>query len=183
MPLASADPAPMFSSSPLLLICLGFIVGLFIGLTGLGGGAVVVPILTLVCGMSQAKAQGTSLSIILSPLQAPAIYNYAKKGNVDWHFLIWMAPGVLVGSFVGSYLANLLPREALKIIFSLLLVYIGAYMLGMVATQENVKRSVIAALVVTLIAGIGMFGFRRASNGSLATQAPDAQKSPGDLTS
>lgn len=180
MPLASADPAPILSSSPILLICLGFVVGLFIGLTGLGGGAVVVPLLTLVCGMSQAKAQGTSLSIILSPLQAPAIYNYAKKGNVDWHFLLWMAPGVLVGSFVGSYLANLLPREALKIIFSLLLVYIGAYMLGMLATQESVKRSVIAAVVVTAVAGLGMLGLRGAASKGLTPPTTDTPNSAGD---
>jgi uncharacterized membrane protein YfcA len=183
MPFASADPVPVLSGSPILLICLGFIVGLFIGLTGLGGGAVVVPLLTLVCGMSQAKAQGTSLSIILSPLQAPAIYNYARKGNVDWHFLIWMAPGVLVGSFVGSYLANLLPREALKIIFALLLVYIGAYMLGMIATQENVKRSVIVAVAVTGITGVCLLGFRGALSDPSAPPPPDALDSTGGRSS
>jgi uncharacterized protein len=145
---------------PSLIVVVGFVVGNLIGLTGLGGGAVVVPLLVLLYGLDQKTAQGTSLSIILSPLQLPAILNYARQNLIDWHFLLYMCPGILLGSFTGSYVAaaRWFPQETLKILFALLLVYIGGYSLFSMGGQ--VKRGLIFALALTAIVAGLMFAVR-----------------------
>jgi uncharacterized protein len=150
----------LLTKNPLGIAFVGLLVGNFIGLTGLGGGAIVVPILVLMFGLDQKTAQGTSLSIIMSPLQLPAIINYARLQFIDWQFLLYMGPGILIGSFTGSWLAasRFVPQEALKIIFALLLVYIGGYSLFSIGGQ--VKRGLIAALILTAVAGAVMAGVR-----------------------
>ena len=139
------------STSPYLLMPLGLLVGCLMGLTSFTG-AVIVPALVLGFGMAQAKAQGTAVAMTLSPLQVPALWNYARLGNVDWRMMAWMTPGVIVGTFLGSMLANRLPPTVLKTIFGLLMVYVGAYML-MLLTTRNVAKAVLMAVLVAAFAG------------------------------
>jgi uncharacterized membrane protein YfcA len=138
---------------PIILVALGLVTGAFIGFTGLGGGAVIVPMLVLLLGFDQKTAQGTSLSIILSPLQAPALYNYGAAGLIKWKYLLWIGPGVMVGSFFGSLYATLLPQQTLKIVFGLLMVYIGGYSLF---SMLGLGRAVAMSLVLTVCAGIAL---------------------------
>jgi uncharacterized protein len=156
--------------NPITMGLVGVFVGLFIGMTGLGGGAVVVPILVLLFGMDQKKAQGTSLSIILSPLQIPGMVNYHRNGHIDWHFLLYMGPGVLVGTFVGSYIASAkwFPQDALKITFGLLLVYIGSYTIF--AMNASAKRGLVMGLICTAVVGAMIVGSRVWDNKSKTLQ-------------
>lgn len=130
---------------------LGLFVGFLMGLTSFTG-AVIVPALVLCFGMMQAKAQGTAVAITLSPLQVPALLNYARLGNVDWRFMGWMTPGVIVGTFLGSMLANKLPPTVLKTMFGLMMVYVGSYML-MLLTTKSVGKAVVMAVLVAAFAG------------------------------
>ena len=52
----------------MLAILIGLIGGILSGLTGLGGGFIMVPLLVYLFGMSQHGAQGTSLAVLLPPL-------------------------------------------------------------------------------------------------------------------
>jgi uncharacterized membrane protein YfcA len=142
---------------PLILVALGLVTGAFIGFTGLGGGAVIVPMLVLLLGFDQKTAQGTSLSIILSPLQAPALYNYSAAGLIKWKYLLWIGPGVMVGSFFGSMYATQLPQQTLKVVFGLLMIYIGGYSLF---SMLGLKRAVAMSLVLTAVAGVALLAGR-----------------------
>lgn len=146
------------STSPYVLMPLGLLVGFLMGLTSFTG-AIIVPALVLAFGMVQAKAQGTAVALTLSPLQLPALWNYHSKGNVDWRFMAWMTPGVMVGTFLGSLLANRLPPTVLKTIFGLMLVYVGSYML-MLLTTKNVGKAVAMALLIVCFAGAMLAGSR-----------------------
>lgn len=158
------------STSPYVLMPLGLVVGLLMGLTSFTG-AVIVPALVLSFGMFQARAQGTAVALTLSPLQLPALWNFHRAGNVDWRFMAWMAPGVVVGTFLGSMLANRLPAPVLKTIFGVMMVYVGAYML-MLLTTPRVGKAVVMAMVVALFAGAMLAASRwHEARTSVAAQA------------
>jgi uncharacterized membrane protein YfcA len=118
--------------------------------------------LVLLLGFDQKTAQGTSLSIILSPLQAPALYNYAMAGYIKWKYLLLIGPGVLVGSFIGSHYATQLPQQTLKVVFGLLMIYIGAYTMFSIL---DLKRGVTAALVITALSGAAFALLKMAKSG------------------
>lgn len=72
--------------------------GFMAGLLGVGGGAVVVPALTLFTSMDHYTALGTSLAAMILPAVVGTITHY-KKGNVN----LRVAPAIAVGSLVGAY--------------------------------------------------------------------------------
>ena len=139
------------SPSPFLLLPLGLVLGFVMGLTG-ATAAVLVPTFVLACGLSQAQAQGTSVTLTLSPAQLPAIWTYHRAGNVDWRLIGWLLPGVLVGSLIGARVANVIPPVALRSIFGAMLVLVGACaMLSL--TTPSVGKAIALALIVTAFAG------------------------------
>jgi uncharacterized protein len=89
----------------ILIVALGFIVGILVGVMGIGGGLIVVPVLVHLAGMDQHLAQGTSLFILLPPLGLGALSVYWKKGEVDLRAGIVCALGILIGGFAGGRLA------------------------------------------------------------------------------
>jgi uncharacterized membrane protein YfcA len=146
----------------LVLIGFGIFVGVFSGLMGLGGGAVMIPIMVLALGMEQAKAHGMSLMVMIPPVALPAVIGYFRGGKLEQSD-IWLAAcisfGLLCGSYFGAQLAVALAKHkgALSMCFGILLVYIAVYTaLG----KENIVRSVVLALVVTALAAAVIFGVK-----------------------
>ena len=88
-----------------LIILLGFGVGVLVGLFGIGGGIVLVPALVYLARMDQHLAQGTSLFILLPPLGLGALFTYWKNRDVDLRAGILCALGILAGSYLGSSVA------------------------------------------------------------------------------
>ena len=62
-------------------LLLGVAVGIVSGLVGIGGGVLLIPALVLFYKMSQHKAQGTSLAILLLPIGALAFGSTGKRGG------------------------------------------------------------------------------------------------------
>jgi uncharacterized protein len=105
------------------VLLLGFIVGFLIGLMGIGGGIVLVPLLVYVLHMTQHAAQGTSLLVLLPPIGAGALYLYWKEKSVDLPAGLLCALGMLSGGYAGAFLAvGINPRD-LKGIFAVLLMF------------------------------------------------------------
>lgn len=88
------------------ILLLGLVVGVLIGLMGVGGGVVLVPVLVHLLGMTQHMAQGTSLLMQLPPIGLGALYLYWKKGNVDLRAGLVCALGFLLGGYFGSVVAT-----------------------------------------------------------------------------
>lgn len=107
---------------------IGVVVGIVSGLVGIGGGLIAVPILVYGLHMTQHKAQGTSLAMLLLPSGILAFWNYYKAGNADLKVGLLMCAGLFVGGYFGGLWAQSLSDTALRRIFAVLLVASGIKM-------------------------------------------------------
>jgi uncharacterized membrane protein YfcA len=105
-----------------LLIFLGsLLAGLLGALTGLGGGVVIVPMLTLAFGVDLRYAIGASLiSVIATSSGAAAAY--VKEGFTNVRIGMFLEMATTAGAIGGAYLAGLLPTGAIAVIFGLVLI-------------------------------------------------------------
>ncbi|HXF50301.1 MAG TPA: sulfite exporter TauE/SafE family protein [Dehalococcoidia bacterium] len=94
--------------------------GLFSGLTGVGGGAVMVPMLVGLLRLSQHRAHGTSLAIIVFVASAAAV-PYALAGNIDWPLAGMLAAGAALGVYAGARAMQRIPARQLRVLFGLFL--------------------------------------------------------------
>ena len=104
----------------LALFAVALVAGAFGSLAGLGGGVVIVPVLTIFFGVNIHYAIGASIvSVIATSSGAAATYIKANLTNLKVGLFLEMATtlGALTGAFVGSYLAGPL----LFLIFGLVL--------------------------------------------------------------
>jgi uncharacterized membrane protein YfcA len=101
-------------------LALGLLSGILAGFMGVGGGAVIVPGLTLVLGLTQQQAQGTSLAVILVTAPAGAVA-HARNGNVAWPLVPMLAAGALVGAPAAALAAQRLPHDWLVRAFAVFL--------------------------------------------------------------
>ena len=171
-------------NNPIVLILFGVLVGVFSGVMGLGGGAIIIPVLVLVFDMTQQAAHGTSLAMILSPTALPAIYRYHSKGFVDWRLVAYVIPGMLLGSYAGAAISTSIPQNALKLVFGFTLVYVAGYTIfGVVGGREHLGRTLVLSGALVLIA-LAMFATvqwmdRAAGTRTPAVVAPAQEKAHG----
>lgn len=110
------------------LMLLGLFAGYLSGLVGIGGGIVMVPILVLLFGFTQHRAQGTTLALLIFPVGILGVLNYYKTGNVDLKTTLLLCVGFVLGSYLGSKTAITLSQEMLRKVFAILLVAVAAKM-------------------------------------------------------
>jgi uncharacterized membrane protein YfcA len=104
-----------------LLVWLGALVAGFLGsLTGLGGGVVIVPLLTLVFGVELRYAIGASLvSVIATSSGAAAAY--VKEGYTNIRVGMFLEIATTLGALTGAFVAILVSGSAIAILFGLVL--------------------------------------------------------------
>ncbi|MFM2588091.1 sulfite exporter TauE/SafE family protein [Vibrio sp. TBV020] len=118
----------------LVLYCalLGSGVGFLAGLLGIGGGLVIVPILSIILLQFEVlpseqvviAAIATSLASILFTSTSSAIAHH-KKGNVPWELAPWIMTGVALGALVSGFMAALLPEQVVRTVFAVSVVLIA----------------------------------------------------------
>ncbi len=102
---------------------LGLGIGLIAGLFGVGGGFLIVPALTIL-GLPIHVAIGTSLAcIVLSSLSAAV--THIRRGTVLYRVVAIKEVFSVPAALMGAYASSLLPEDALKAIFILLLLYLS----------------------------------------------------------
>jgi len=101
--------------------------GIAAGLVGIGGGVLLVPLLGLLFGFSQHRAQGTSLVALIPPTGMLAFLAYAKEGYVSWIAGLLLIPGVFVGGIWGGRLARRLNPRRMRRVFAGLMLLLGAW--------------------------------------------------------
>ncbi len=111
-----------------LTLLVGAVVGMFSGVVGIGGGILFVPALVWMYGMSQHKAQGTSLGALLAPVGLLAFLEYYRKGNADIRVAALLGLGFLVGGYFGATGAQMISEVVLRRIFAGSLVALGGWM-------------------------------------------------------
>ncbi len=122
---------PWWLAYPLL----GVFVGFFAGLLGVGGGAIMVPMLTTLFlaqhfPREQAVhlALGTSMATIIIT-SASSVRAHHQHGAVRWEVVRAITPGILVGTFGSTFLASHIDSRALAIFFSCFMAYVSVQML------------------------------------------------------
>jgi uncharacterized membrane protein YfcA len=138
----------------LLYLATGAVSGVLAGLLGVGGGMVIVPLLTFVFTSQHLPAPyilhlalGTSLASIVFTSVASSRAHHAR-GAVDWRVVRTISLGILTGTFFGSWVAAQLPGRFLGGFFVAFLYYVALQMLF------NVRLKPSRALP----GGGGMFG-------------------------
>ena len=106
-----------------LLVALGaFLAGLLGALTGLGGGVVIVPLLTLGFGVDFRYAVGASLVSVIAT-SAGAAAAYVREGFTNIRVGMFLEVATTIGALFGAYLADRVSPSALAIVFGLVLLY------------------------------------------------------------
>jgi len=119
-------------------LLLGAATGVLAGLLGVGGGIVLVPVLVFIyAGLPWGAAHGaqiahlalgTSLaSIVFTSISSVRAHH--RRGAVDWAVVRRLAPGLLIGTLGGSFVAGQLSTPALKAVFVAFSLYVGGQML------------------------------------------------------
>lgn len=91
----------------------GILVGFVIGLTGMGGGALMTPILVLVFGVQPSAAISSDVvaSFFLKPVGGGV---HARRGTVNWRMVRWLCLGSVPAAFAGSYVITRLAGDGLE---------------------------------------------------------------------
>jgi len=105
----------------------GVVGGVASGLFGIGGGTIMVPILGLLLGFAQHRAQGTSLVALIPPTGLLAVLAYGRAGYVDWRTGLLLVPGVFLGGIAGGKLAKRIPSALMRKIFAALMFLLGMW--------------------------------------------------------
>jgi uncharacterized membrane protein YfcA len=158
--MSTSDRTPR---SVLLFIAIGLGSGLLSGLFGVGGGTVIVPMLTILAGFEHRRAAGTSLAAIV-PIAAVGVISYAVHDAVAWIPALILAAAAVVGAQLGTWLLARLPVTALRWAFVgfLVVVIVGLFLVvpSRDAQIELTVLSVLALIGTGLVTGIlsGLLG-------------------------
>ena len=109
------------------VILTGITGGIASGLFGIGGGVIMVPILGLLLGFSQHRAQGTSLVALIPPTGLLAVLAYSKAGYVSWQTGLLLIPGVFLGGIAGGNLAKRIPAAKMRRTFAVMIFLLGIW--------------------------------------------------------
>lgn len=148
-----------------VVICIiaGLGAGFGTGLAGLSAAAVIAPMLVTFLGVNAYEAVGIALaSDVLA--SAASAYTYKKNKHIDVRNGIVMLISVLVFTFVGSYLASLLPQTAMGGFSMFMTLFVGLKFIfkPVLSAKESNKarskrkaaiQSVVCGMVVGLICG------------------------------
>lgn len=116
------------------LALLGLAVGTLSGLLGIGGGVVLVPMLTFILPIIYVNpdvaihiALGTSLACTSLTLFSSSLA-HRRHGNLNTKIFYTFLPGVLVGAILGPYIVHLLSAEMLRYIIGSILLALAINM-------------------------------------------------------
>ena len=128
-----------------ILVATGLVVGFAAGLLGLGGAFFLTPVQYFVftsMGLSSEiaikMAFGTTLLIIL-PTAASGTWQHNKKKAIQWRAALTMGSFAMIGGYIGSTLAVLLPGSYLKVAFGGVALAVAIRML--IATPIDVEQA------------------------------------------
>lgn len=137
----------------LWLLPLGFVAGVIGSMIGLGGGFVVVPVLTFF-GFSPTLAASNSLFAAFSNSVASTA-SYAKQKRIVYSLGIKLALLSIPGTVIGAYVSDVVSPPLFKILFGIVLVTSGAYIY--LRRKMESKEYRMSKQVMVLAAGASFF--------------------------
>jgi uncharacterized protein len=153
----------------LTLLAAGAVAGTAAGLLGIGGGVIIVPVLSLVFASEGVDpdilikvAVGTSLATI-SITAISSIWAHHRHQAVRWPLVRIMVPGVVTGSLLGAWVADMIPGAWLTVAFIIFMFGVSLQMaLGPVGAGRDLPGpwalSGVSAIVGAISALMGIGG-------------------------
>lgn len=118
-----------------LYIIFGIIGGILGGM-GMGGGTLLIPLLTIFLAVEQKVAQGINLLAFL-PMAIVALIIHFKNKMVETKGILWIIiPGV-ISSVAFAFLASTLDNEILRTLFGSYLILIAVYEICCLIFEKN----------------------------------------------
>jgi uncharacterized protein len=164
------------------LIAFGLGVGVLVGMTGIGGGSLMTPMLILVFGVTPVTAIGTDLAYA-AVTKTVGGYKHLRQRTVDVRLSSWMAIGSVPAAVAGVWVLDLLERWAHRDFDDLLITVLAAALLltgaatlvrAFLRRMDERERDTIPmeprhkVAAVALGAGVGfMLGVTSAGSGAL----------------
>lgn len=112
-----------------LLVASGFGAGALGALLGLGGGILLVPLLTIAFGYPLSTAVGTSLIAVIATSSGAAAH-YVRSNQADVRLGITLELATAIGAIGGGILAGILAEEAVAGLFAVLMFYTAYSLAG-----------------------------------------------------
>lgn len=116
-------------------VALGAFAGFFAGLLGVGGGAIMVPVLALMFA-AQGFPDGHLMHVALGTSMATIIFTSISSlrahhghGAVIWPIVRTIAPGIVVGTILGAQIAGRVPTRPLALFFAAFITYVAVQMI------------------------------------------------------
>lgn len=116
-------------------LLLGIFAGVAAGLLGIGGGLIIVPVLAgifLTQGFPtdsiMQMAVGSSLATIVVT-SISSVRSHHARGGVRWNLVMQLAGGIVVGAWLGSAIAHLMPSKGMAWFFGFFELFVAAQML------------------------------------------------------
>ncbi len=127
---AGKVPTESDGASPhsVLMLSVGFGVGVLTGIIGIGGGFLIVPALVILGRVPMKAAVGTSL-LVISMNSLSGYLGHHGEGAVPWDFVVRFTAVTIIGIVGGAALVTRIPTQQLKRAFAVLLVVIGVLVL------------------------------------------------------
>jgi uncharacterized membrane protein YfcA len=107
-----------------IMLLTGLSVGFVSTIFGIGGGIIMVPLLSLILPYSHLEAIATSLATIVF-VASFNTYNFSKKNVIVWKIVPWIAVSSSFFAFISATLSTVIPENILIIIFILFLFYVA----------------------------------------------------------
>ena len=107
------------------ILLIGALTGLLSGLLGIGGAAILVPGMVDILGMSQHRATGTSLFVIIPSAFFSAIV-YALNGQMDWPLVALFSLTAVLGATLGARATARISAANLRRLFGIFLLFVAA---------------------------------------------------------
>ncbi|MEE1122599.1 MAG: sulfite exporter TauE/SafE family protein, partial [Acinetobacter pseudolwoffii] len=145
----------------IIYLLIGAIAGFTAGLFGVGGGLIIVPILYIVFTQLQYDpsvimhmAVGTSLATIIVT-SISSVMAHHQRGAVLWSVFRNLAPGLIIGSFLGAGIADYLSGQGLQLLIGFFAVWVAFRMFKGANVQVDPNKK-LPSTPVQLAAGGGM---------------------------
>ena len=118
---------------------LSIFVGILIGGIGIGG-VLLVPMLTLVFGLSIHVAIGAAMfSYIFSGLVGAILY--ARASSINWNMAFWLFIGAIPAAFAGAFLSSIISARGLEFFIAVLIIFVGTNaVMSVEQPRDNQKK-------------------------------------------
>lgn len=143
------------------LVLVGIASGFVAGLVGVGGGLIIIPLLTVWYRFNQREAVGVSLAVIV-PTAIIGVFSYAADGQIDLIAAALLAVGIIPGAQIGTVLLHRINATSLKLIFIAFMIFsIVMLWVNIPSRESNIEINpftgsmfVVTGLLIGILSGV-----------------------------